>query len=177
MIDVVDTPITSLLERNNIDLQKYLHESYKCLLISIFETMVQEMGDSEYKKEVKQRFLNSSDKALTTHKIVFERIKCSLSEAESQLMYKYFYAYFTKNNHRISYDLAIRSELLQNQSRKCNICKKDIDLDSSELDHIIPWMYVGDELGKSNLQMLCKDCNRRKSKNSSYNLKMFLVNK
>ena len=71
----------------------------------------------------------------------------------------------------------MRYSLLDKQNNKCNICNHNINISNAELDHIVPWTLVGDELGISNLQMLCKDCNRRKSKNSAYNLKMFLVNK
>ena len=176
MIDV-DTKIDSLLERNNIDLQKFLDESYRCLIISIFETMVQEMNDLHYRKEVKQRYMNSSDKILTTQKIVYEKTKCRLSDGESKEIYNYIYAYFTKNGLRKNCDDVVRYSLLDKQMGKCNICNRHIDIYNAELDHIVPWTLVGDELGKNNLQMLCRDCNRRKSKNSAYNLKMFLVNK
>lgn len=177
MIDVAEESLYSLLERNKIDLSSFITESYKCMLISIFEVIVNEMNDLDYRRETKQRFLNSVNKLLTTERIVYEKTKCKLSENECRIVYNYIHAYFGKLNVRISYDDSVRHQLLSKQKNKCNICKKNIMFEDSELDHIVPWTYVGDELGLSNLQMLCKDCNHRKSKNSAYNLKMFLVNK
>ena len=133
--------------------------------------------DDLLEKKLKKRYLNSVNKIITTKRIVYEITRCKLSDEESRILYKYLYAYFTKNGLRKNYDDSVRYSLLNKQNGKCNICNQHIDMSTAELDHIVPWALVGDELGTSNLQMLCRDCNRRKSKNSAYNLKMFLVNK
>ena len=177
MINVIDLPINKILHSNCIELQDFLTESYNSMLISIFEVIVTEMEDINYKKTVKQRYLNSINKILTTQKIIYEKTNCKLDEKECEIIYNYLCAFFSKINVRKIYDDSLRIKLLQQQQYKCNICKKSINIETSELDHVIPWCYVGDELGFKNLQMLCKCCNRRKSKNSSYNLKMFLINK
>lgn len=169
--------IDDLLKRNSITKDFFLDETYKCMLVSIFETIVLEMKDNNVKNEIKKRYLNSNNKIITTKRIVYEKTRCKLSDEESKMLYKYLYAYFTKNGLRKNYDDSVRYNLINKQNGKCNICNRHIDIFTSELDHIVPWTMVGDELGTSNLQMLCKDCNRRKSKNSAYNLKMFLVNK
>ena len=44
----------------------------------------------------------------------------------------------------------------------CPICKKYFTYEQMEGDHITPWSQGG-KTEPSNLQMLCKDCNRRKS--------------
>ena len=160
-----------------ISMDKFMIETYNCMLVSIFETIANELDDQEYRKKVKNRLLMSSNKLLTTKRIVYELTRCELNNDECLVMYKYIYAYFTKANRRIKYDDIIKQKLLMKQEYCCNICSTEINILNSELDHIVPWSYVGDELGIDNLQMLCKDCNRRKSKNSAYNLKMFLINK
>lgn len=177
MIDTKISCLDDLLERNNVTINNFMDETYKCMLISIFETLISEMNDNEIKKEIKRRYLNSSNKIITTQRLVYEKTKCNLNMQESEIIYKYIYAFFTKKNNRVSYDNSIRIQLLKRQNNRCNICNKIIENSISELDHIVPWTLVGDELGINNLQMLCRDCNRRKSKNSAYNLKMFLVNK
>ena len=177
MTDTLDSPIYPLLLNNKVSIKDFLQESYNCMLISIFEILVQEMSDIHYKQEVKKRLLNSCNKSLTIKKIVYEKTNCKLSDEESELIYSYIYAFFTKSNIRRTYDKSFKNNILVSQNNKCNICKKSIDISSSELDHIIPWSFVGDELGIGNFQMLCVDCNRKKSKSSAYNLKMFLVNK
>ena len=177
MVGVRALVIDDLLERNGITKDFFMNETYKCMLVSIFETIVSEMTDNNVKKEIKNRYLNSTNKIITTQRIVYEKTRCKLNDEESKILYEYLYAYFTKNNLRKNYDDSVRYSLLNKQNGKCNICNHCIDISIAELDHIIPWTMVGDELGINNLQMLCKDCNRRKSKNSAYNLKMFLVNK
>ncbi len=165
-----------MLERNDLTIDNFMKETHKCMLVSIFEVIVDEMNNVNIRKEIKQRYLSSVNKIITTQKIVFEKTRCKLNESESRIIYEYLYAFFAKKNTRIVYDNLIKSKIFDFQSKKCNICNKNVDIINVELDHIIPWRLVGDELGISNLQILCKDCNRRKSKNSAYNLKMFLVN-
>ncbi len=177
MIEAKTLAIDDLLERNGITKDHFMDETYKCMLVSIFETIASEMSDVDIRKEIKQRYLNSANKIITTQRIVYEKTRCKLNNEESEIICKYLYAFFTKNSVRKNYDNSIRYRLLNQQNEKCNICSQHINNSTAELDHIIPWSLVGDELGISNLQMLCRDCNRRKSKNAAYNLKMFLVNR
>ena len=44
----------------------------------------------------------------------------------------------------------------------CPLCKEHFELDQMEGDHITPWSEGG-KTERDNLQMLCKECNRRKS--------------
>ncbi|WP_461257488.1 HNH endonuclease, partial [Treponema sp. R80B11-R83G3] len=61
---------------------------------------------------------------------------------------------FTDSQKRTAYE---------KQDGKCKICKEKFDIDEMEGDHITPWTEGGKTL-PDNLQMLCKDCNRRKGK-------------
>ena len=49
----------------------------------------------------------------------------------------------------------------QKQNGKCPKCKKQFEIDQMEGDHIKPWSEGG-KTESGNLQMLCKECNRRK---------------
>ena len=176
METLVQNKLCDLIERNSLSMDFFLDETYNCMLISIFEVLTLEMNDMEFKHRVKERFVKSQNKILTTKNLVYEITNCLLTEEESKQIYNYLYAYFTKKNKRVIYSENEKKLKLYDQGCKCNICKKHISIEESELDHIIPWTLVGDELGATNLQVLCQKCNRRKSKNSAYNLKMFLVN-
>ncbi|MDR1591519.1 MAG: HNH endonuclease [Prevotellaceae bacterium] len=44
----------------------------------------------------------------------------------------------------------------------CTHCKKHFELSEMEADHITPW-HEGGKTDEANCQMLCKNCNRRKS--------------
>ncbi len=48
------------------------------------------------------------------------------------------------------------------QKGVCPICGKPFDIEVMEADHITPWVEGGRTIA-SNCQMLCRDCNRRKS--------------
>jgi hypothetical protein len=61
---------------------------------------------------------------------------------------------FTDSQKRTAYE---------KQKGKCKICKEHFDIDEMEGDHIKPWTEGGKTLPE-NLQMLCKDCNRKKGK-------------
>lgn len=60
---------------------------------------------------------------------------------------------FTSTQKRIAYE---------KQKGICYICKQQFDLDQMEADHITPW-HDGGKTVQENCQMLCKECNRRKS--------------
>ena len=134
-------------------------------------------SDKELKLKTRNRLRNSSNKSLASKNIVKDFTNCELSIEEAGEIRKLLEAYFNKSNKRYDYGPSIRHQLLQKQKCNCNLCGVNINLNNSELDHAIPWTLVGDELGSDNLQLLCKDCNRRKSSSTSYNLKMFLIKK
>ena len=167
--------IEELLERNNLTVDYYLEESYSSLLVSIFETIADEMNDPEEKNKIKGRLMRSQNKKLTIKNIVKQYTSCIVNDNETLLILSWIEAYFAKRSERKRYELSVKQKLIIEQKNQCKICGKTISTSDAELDHIIPWSYVGDELGTDNLQMLCKECNRHKSKSSSYNLKMFLI--
>ncbi len=60
---------------------------------------------------------------------------------------------FTANQKRESYE---------KQKGICPHCKKYFEINGMEGDHITPW-HLGGKTNSDNCQMLCKNCNRRKS--------------
>ncbi len=60
---------------------------------------------------------------------------------------------FSKNQKREAYE---------RQKGICPVCKQHFEIDKMEADHITPW-YEGGKTSAENCQMLCKECNRRKS--------------
>jgi len=50
----------------------------------------------------------------------------------------------------------------EQQQGSCPICKKHFDFDKMHADHITPW-HAGGKTVPENLQMLCRDCNLKKS--------------
>lgn len=56
----------------------------------------------------------------------------------------------------------IKLAVWEEQQHVCPICHKAFDYEFMEGDHIIPWSKGGRTV-KENCQMLCRECNRRKS--------------
>lgn len=57
---------------------------------------------------------------------------------------------------------AMKREAYERQQGICKLCKKHFELKDMEADHITPWSQGG-KTNAANCQMLCKECNRRKS--------------
>lgn len=55
-----------------------------------------------------------------------------------------------------------KREAYEKQAGICPVCKKHFEIDEMEADHITPW-HAGGKTLSENCQMLCKECNRRKS--------------
>lgn len=167
--------LEKLISRNNIDIEKFQQDIYITLLLNIFEVICLKMKDLSIRQNILSEFRKSCNHENTVKDIVLKYTGCKVSSNESRIIGNWIIAYFRKNGKRKTYDKKIRKKLLEDQGDKCKICGKNIFIDDSELDHIIPWDFVGDEL-EDNLQMLCCNCNERKGRNIDFQLKMLLVN-
>ena len=56
----------------------------------------------------------------------------------------------------------IKLKIYKKQAGKCPTCGDEFDFDEMEGDHIIPWKDGG-KTNEKNCQMLCRNCNRKKS--------------
>ncbi len=56
----------------------------------------------------------------------------------------------------------MKREAYERQKGICPRCKERFEIEEMEADHIKPWHEGGKTIDK-NCQMLCKECNRRKS--------------
>lgn len=61
-----------------------------------------------------------------------------------------------------AFDDNTKREVYEEQEGKCKMCGKHFEIEQMEGDHITPWKDGGHTV-KENCQMLCKECNRRKS--------------
>ena len=58
----------------------------------------------------------------------------------------------------------MKREAYERQNGICSKCGKHFEIEQMEADHITPWSQGGKTNAK-NCQMLCRECNRRKSDN------------
>ena len=61
-----------------------------------------------------------------------------------------------------SFTDTMKREVYERQNGICPLCKQHFDIGQMEADHITPW-HEGGKTNTENCQMLCKECNRRKS--------------
>ena len=55
-----------------------------------------------------------------------------------------------------------KREAYEKQNGICSNCKNHFNIEEMEADHITPW-HDGGKTNSENCQMLCRECNRRKS--------------
>ena len=56
----------------------------------------------------------------------------------------------------------MKREVYEQQNGICPMCTQHFEINQMEADHITPW-HAGGKTNAENCQMLCKECNRRKS--------------
>ncbi|MCY3819937.1 MAG: HNH endonuclease [Gammaproteobacteria bacterium] len=61
-----------------------------------------------------------------------------------------------------AFTAAMKQKAFELQDGICKSCSKEFELSQMEADHITPWAEGGRTV-EDNCQMLCRDCNRRKS--------------
>jgi len=124
---------------------------------------------SEYRKEMKGiqwGFLYNEfkDQKLDSNKL--QKEVTNLMEDEDVVKKKGIYEYVLTRDEK---HLEIRAfsekekrEMYEKQNGICVKCKKRFEIEKMHADHITPWSKGG-KTDKENCQMLCEDCNRRKS--------------
>lgn len=77
-------------------------------------------------------------------------------------IYSYVLDHKEKHLNIRGFDENTRREIYEKQGGICPHCDKHFDIEFMEADHITPWSQGGRTVAE-NCQMLCKECNRRKS--------------
>ena len=165
----MNNELQELLQKNNVDQDRFETELYNVLVLSTFATLVKEIDEAEAWDNVRERYRTFPDHIHVTKLLITKYVGGHFHEREYEKFYRLMEAHLRKKGQRKPYPESIRESLVEKQNRRCNICGRAISSSSSELDHVIPWSLVGDEL-EDNLQMLCKTCNRRKSATVTYAL-------
>lgn len=174
----VHSRLNDIVQRNGMDRDKLDATVYKTILLSVFATTISNISRSETEMlTCRKRLRVSQNKPVTVKNVVFESTGCKLSDDESKYLLELLEAFFNKKTTRKIYGSETRRRVLYQQDGVCAFCGKKIEDATGELDHDIPWSFVGDELGEKNLQMLCMDCNRHKSNNVAFEIKSFLIKK
>ena len=154
-----------------------IKEEYrKTFLLNLFQKLCIKMNKNvAYRKKNLVLYRQSCDCVETTRIIIKKEFTYDLDLEEAQIIHKWLSAYFKKSTSRKRISQETKLWLYERQSGKCIICGEDLGKDWSDIhvDHIIPWMLVGDEL-EDNYQLLCDTCNQCKSSRTDYIFKSLL---
>ena len=153
---------------SHADAKKYDNASE---LWQYFQTVISRVQTifPEYRKEMKGlewgKFYNEYHSNSYNATNLEEQIKV-LMQDEDVTSKKGIYEYLLSGNERL---LSIRAftdnmkrEAYERQNGICAKCGEHFEITEMEADHITPWSQ-GDRTIADNCQMLCRDCNRRKS--------------
>ena len=165
-----------MLAANELPLEYAQNVLYEALRLQCFASVCDAL------KEDKKSYLSAVNEyrkmdnpAAFAKKMVTLHCGCKLDDESYALLGRLFVCFFRKSNSRVAYPDSLRKKLALIQGNVCAICGNPISYvkSKSELDHIIPWTYVGDIL-EDNLQLLCHDCNSRKRSSILYSIKVML---
>lgn len=77
-------------------------------------------------------------------------------------IYEYVLSKNEKHLNIRAFTQSMKRETYEKQAGLCPICEQHFEIEQMEADHITPWCEGG-KTSAENCQMLCKECNRRKS--------------
>lgn len=90
----------------------------------------------------------------------------ALMEDEDVTRKSGIYEYVLDGQERVlsirAFDMRDRRTVYEAQSGNCALCGQHCEFDEMQADHIVPWSKGGKTVA-SNCQMLCRDCNLKKS--------------
>ena len=144
-------------------------EYKKMQLMKLFEKFCCDMKDKTYDLKVRSFYRNTFNDIETTRAIFLNNYGKNLNDDEAAQMTKWVSARLKKKATRDVIPDSVKTELKEKQNGKCAICGNNLgdDLSQIHVDHIVPWVLVGDELD-NNYQDLCRDCNLKKNKQVDY---------
>ena len=150
-----------------------VREEYKkTVLLSMFRKICVRMNtNSSYRQKIRNLFRQTNDRKMTARILVEKEFNVCLSDSESSMLEKWFSANLRKQpkrNQKYTCE-AVKQELLIKQNGICPSCGEPLGADLSKIhvDHIIPFVLVGDEL-EDNYQDLCETCNECKGARVDY---------
>ncbi len=165
--------LEALLAVNGIDIERGQQALYEALRLQCFATVCDVLRqDRGAYLQALQNFRKRMNPAAFAEEMVVAHCGCRLDEDSYAVLGNLFACFFRKDDVRITYPEGIRKRLAQQQNGKCAICDQPIT-HKSDLDHIIPWIYVGDTMA-DNLQLLCRKCNSKKRASLIYPLQVLL---
>ena len=173
----MNSDLSDFFQLNGINESVLYDALHKDILESILSEVCEYMKASESAYiSTKNIYFRSSSDIDAVKQIVRHVCKLSLAEKDYLWLNNCIKAFMKKKAYRKQFSHSFRQELWKKQAQKCYICGKDLLVEESHIDHIVPWDYVGDELD-NNYQVLCSDCNLHKSNHVALTVHSLIFNK
>lgn len=160
------------LEINKLSIKDFYSIMSNLLINEIFDKLFYLLEQNNNKLELKKLLLqcnNNNCRLAIITEFIQRKLQIKLTKHQERYLSDIIYAYMTKSPVRKK----TKIDMIEYQQSKCLICGKNMN-DYKELDHKVPFKFVGDEL-KNNIDLLCRHCNRKKSDNYYFVLKKFLL--
>lgn len=170
--DYLETALSWINDGNIEDYMSiHQHDSYATPLWQYFQSVISwvQIIIPKYRKEMKsvawgELYNKHKDKQLDAKEL--EKQIATLMADDDVSKKSGIYAYVFDNDERHlnirAFTPSMKRSAYERQKGICPHCNKSFEIEQMEGDHITPW-HLGGKTNEQNCQMLCKDCNRRKS--------------
>lgn len=162
---------------SNGEIEKYMsenqHEATANELWLYFQNVINwiKVTFPEYRKEMKGINFGFLYNEFKDEKLDVKKIEKEISElmqdedvVKKAGIYEYVLTRKEKFLNLRAFSDKQKREKYEEQKGICVLCKKKFEIEEMEADHITPWVEGGGTI-LENCQMLCRECNRRKSSN------------
>jgi hypothetical protein len=174
--DYFETALEWIGDAQGLTVEQYMarhqHDTDADELWQYFQDVVHwvdKLFGRKYKKEMKGvewglLFNRHKDTTLTATAIMQQMAKL-MQDSDVQRKSGIFAYILDGDEHHLgirAFDDNTKREVYEQQGGICKVCGKHFEISQMEADHITPWCDGGRTVAE-NCQMLCKECNRRKS--------------
>ena len=173
--DYLETALSWIAARDNIDLELYMaqhqHDANAFELWQYFSAVINWVKAifPNYRKEmcgVPWGILYNEHGNKPFDAVALEADVKRLMQDEDVSKKPGIYSYLLDKDERHlnirAFTPKMKREAYERQNGICSSCNNHFELNEMEADHITPW-HLGGATIAENCQMLCRDCNRRKS--------------
>lgn len=157
------------MTEKNIQLTNAIQEART---LGLFKAFCEKTSANNAQQRIRTIYARTNDPIETTKNIFVNAFGETISDPDADRLFTLITCFLKKSVYRKANDDLLKRTLLEQQSHRCAICGRDIDI-HAHLDHIVPFKLVGDELD-NNLQMLCSGCNQRKNESLDFQIRFLL---
>ncbi|MBR1810018.1 MAG: DUF262 domain-containing protein [Paludibacteraceae bacterium] len=174
--DYFETALRWIGDKQGVSIEQYMarhqHDTDADELWQYYQDVIhwtEKLFGRKYKKEMKGvqwgLLYNQYRDTTLTATAIGEEVARLMRDSDVQKKSGIFHYIFDHDIRHLgirAFDDNTKREVYERQGGICPICGKHFEIEQMEADHITPWVEGGRTIA-ANCQMLCRECNRRKS--------------